>query len=688
VLADAPPLSLLLVEDSPEDAEILLHHLTKAGLRIAHLRVDTAAAMAKALTNGLWDLVLSDYSLPGFNGMQALELLQAAGIDIPFILVSGTIGEEVAVHALKAGAHDFMTKGNLTRLVPAIQRELKEASERQQRRSSEASLQELREQLIAIGEAASDAILMTNSHFHITYWNPMAERMFGYPQDYAKDQDLFKLVLDPTGREEFQRLFQDTLHLDAGPTLGRTTELTGRNKDGWEILLEVSLSTVLLGGRWNLVAILRDITQRKAIERDWMEQLHFFQTVLETIPNPVYYKDAEGRYLGCNQAFGNFVGLRKDEVIGKTLRDLAPPALAPPHLEADQEVLRGRNSLTYEVEVVHADGTARTVIESKAPFFDIEGRVTGLVGTMQDITDRRHGELEKAKLEVQLRQAQKLEAIGQLAAGIAHEINTPTQFIGDNTIFLRDAFKDLLAFLQWQRDKLAEAGLAESGREAELPALFADCQRRIAGLDLDYILDEIPKAISQTLDGVTRVARIVGAMKDFSHPGMEAKMHVDLNHSIESTLIISHNEWKYLTEVEPDYDPALPPVPCYPGEFNQVILNLVVNAAHAIEEAKAAGRLDRKGLIRISTRREGNEAVIRIEDNGIGIPEAIRTRIFEPFFTTKKLGKGTGQGLAIAHAVIVDKHKGRLSLESEVGKGTTFTIALPMDADPESKKSS
>lgn len=203
-------------------------------------------------------------------------------------------------------------------------------------------------------------------------------------------------------------------------------------------------------------------------------------------------------------------------------------------------------------------------------------------------------------------------------------------------------------------------------------------RRRLEDLDLDYLVDEIPKAIDQTNDGVSRVARIVGAMKDFSHPGAEAKVHVDLNRSIESTLIISRNEWKYLAEVETDFAPELPLVPCHPGELNQVILNLVVNAAHAIQEARERRPDQGLGHIRITTQVAEGEAVIQVSDDGCGIPEAVRERIFEPFFTTKPIGKGTGQGLAIAHAVVVDKHKGRLRFETELGRGTTFTLTLPL----------
>lgn len=664
-------LSLLMVEDSPEDAELLLNHLYEAGLQVSHLRVDNAEAMTKALQNGIWDLVLSDFSLPRFNGLEALKLLKSSGIDIPFILVSGTIGEDVAVITLKAGAHDFMTKGKLTRLVPAIERELKEAEDRRNRRNTEAALRDTQEKIGAIGEAASDAIVMVDSHFLVTYWNPMAEHMFGFPAPYAMGQDLLKLVLDSGSHQAFRDLFKATLRIDRDSSSHQSLEVTGHNKEGWELLLEVSLSTVLLSGRWHAVAIFRDITLRKAMEQEWIEQLQFFQTVLETLPTPVYYKDPDGRYMGCNRAFTDYVGLSKDELEGKTMRDFAPEDLMRPHVDADSTVVKQRASLMYEAEVRHSDGSPRTVIESKAPFFDIEGHVAGIVGTMLDITERKRGERERARLELQLRQAQKLEAIGQLAAGIAHEINTPIQFIGDNTTFLRDAFQDVLSFLATLREELEREESAPKG-------ILVTLRESLRELDVDYLVDEVPKAIDQTRDGVARVARIVGAMKDFSHPGMESKVHVDLNHSIESTLIISHNEWKYLAQVETDYAPDLPPVPCFPGELNQVILNLVVNAAHAIQEVKAKEDPDRQGVIRISTRKEGEEVVIRVEDNGTGIPDGIRQRIFEPFFTTKPIGKGTGQGLAIAHSVVVDKHKGRMDLDSEVGKGTRFSITLPL----------
>jgi signal transduction histidine kinase len=276
-------------------------------------------------------------------------------------------------------------------------------------------------------------------------------------------------------------------------------------------------------------------------------------------------------------------------------------------------------------------------------------------------------------MEVQLRHALKLESIGQLAAGIAHEINTPTQFIGDNARFLQEGFGDLTALLR-QYEKL----LASAKTEALLPKLVEETEAAVARADLDYLMAEIPKAVAQSLQGVERVTKIVRAMKDFSHPGTDEKTPVDLNKAIESTITVARNEWKYVAEMVAEFDSTLPPVPCLPGEFNQVILNLIVNAAHTIADVVGDGGKG-KGTITVSTRRAANWAEIRIRDTGAGIPEKVRDRIFEPFFTTKGVGKGTGQGLAIARSVVVDKHGGTIAFETDTGRGTTFIIRLPMN---------
>jgi PAS domain S-box-containing protein len=279
---------------------------------------------------------------------------------------------------------------------------------------------------------------------------------------------------------------------------------------------------------------------------------------------------------------------------------------------------------------------------------------------------------ERKRMEADLAQSQKMESIGQLAAGIAHEINTPIQYVGDNARFLQDAFGQFDGLLESLEGlcRIAKDGNAAEGLVGRLETVIREA-------DVEYLRDEIPKAVQQSLEGVDRVAHIVRAMKEFSHPNRGQKQPVDLNRAIETTLTISRNEWKYVADMQTDLDPALPPVPCLANDFNQVILNVVVNAAHAIAPVIGNGAQG-KGTIAVSTRREGEWAEIRIRDTGTGIPAEIRQKIFDPFFTTKEVGKGTGQGLSIAHYIVVKKHGGTITFETETGRGTTFIIRLPL----------
>lgn len=292
-------------------------------------------------------------------------------------------------------------------------------------------------------------------------------------------------------------------------------------------------------------------------------------------------------------------------------------------------------------------------------------------GTTVEIVLMGEDITEHLLLEQELAQAHKLESIGQLAAGIAHEINTPIQFIGDNIRFLSDSFASLLTMVGRTREWLA---CAESGTWA--PDMVESYEAEMRQVDLRYLTEEIPKAIAQSVEGVRRVANIVRSMKDFAHPGCVEMTNVNLNAAIESTVTVAHNEWKYVADLTTDLASDLPPVPCLFNQFNQAMLNMIVNAAHAIGDmVKGTGQ---KGRITITTRSVGEWAEIRIADTGAGIPDAIRHRIFDPFFTTKGVGKGTGQGLAITRSVVVDKHRGQIMVESEAGKGSTFIVRLPL----------
>lgn len=287
-----------------------------------------------------------------------------------------------------------------------------------------------------------------------------------------------------------------------------------------------------------------------------------------------------------------------------------------------------------------------------------------------EIVERKQAMDNLTKTKLQLVQSEKLAGIGQLAAGIAHEINTPVQYIADNVRFFQESFNDIDTHLH-ECDQLLE-----HPEEIQLASFVEKVEKSKQDVDLEYIREEVPKAIDQTLDGIAHVAKIVLSMKQFSHPGTKEMIAVNINEAIESTIIVSSNEWKYLANMETELDAGLPLVLCFPGELNQVILNIIINAAHAIGESSAQEE-DKKGLIRIQTRKQKNHVEISIHDTGPGIPEEIQNKIFDPFFTTKEVGKGTGQGLAISWSVIVDKHDGEIWFETSKN-GTSFFVKLPV----------
>jgi len=291
--------------------------------------------------------------------------------------------------------------------------------------------------------------------------------------------------------------------------------------------------------------------------------------------------------------------------------------------------------------------------------------------TLREETERLMAEREQMELELRL--AQKLEAVGQLAAGMAHEINTPIQFVGDTVGFLDDAFTDVQGLVDEYRAALAAA--VDGQPPGELARKIAAAEETA---DLEYLQERIPQAFKRASDGLERVSTIVRAMREFAHPPTTEMAPADLNAAIENTLIVSANEYKYLADLETDLA-ELPPVDCNIGDISQVLLNLIVNASHAIADAAGVtGAPDEKGTIRVSTRVDGDDVLVTVADSGCGIPDDVGTRIFDPFFTTKEVGRGTGQGLAISRTIVNDKHGGSLTFQTAPGEGTTFELRLPV----------
>jgi PAS domain S-box-containing protein len=389
--------------------------------------------------------------------------------------------------------------------------------------------------------------------------------------------------------------------------------------------------------------------------------------LLSSIESILIGLDTSGVITRWNSTAARIFGIKPEDAVGRPLHACGISWNQTPVQEIVKKSKEFRQSENLvDLRYKRCDGREGILGFRVTPLGVKNGNVVGFLWHGADVTERR---LQAS----QLLQAQKLESIGRLAAGIAHEINTPAQYVGDNTKFLNDAFASLCTLLR-SHEQLLQA--ARSGSVS--PELIAEVERTADETDSEYLLEEIPKAIEQSLEGIDRVTKIVRAMKDFSHPGTDQLKPADLNKAILSTITVSRNEWKYVAEMATDFDTNLPLVPCLLAGFNQAILNMIVNAAHAIEDANGPGR-EKKGTISVSTRRIGDWAEIRISDTGTGIPEAARAHVFDPFFTTKDPGRGTGQGLTIAHSVIVEKLGGSLNFETEAGRGTTFIIRLPIE---------
>ncbi len=517
-----------------------------------------------------------------------------------------------------------------------------------------------------ISEAAQDAILMMDHKGRITFYNRMAEKTFGWSAAEVMGKILHDLLAPRKYVEIYTAAIEHFKCTGEGGAVGHTRELTALHKEGREFPIEISLSAIRVGDDWHAIGVIRDISSRKQAEETLRASEEKFRQIVDNIGIGVMLISTDFHILELN----------------RQMREWYPEVRVEEHphcaalfrnQEEDGSCVSCPTKRTFQDGNVHegtvnwhrGDGKRQYRIVS-SPVHDIDGRVIAAIEVLDDVTERLH-------LESELQQAQKLEAVGLLAAGIAHEINTPTQYVGDNVEFLQSAYESYAKLVE-----ILRCIVTTSDDPAGLDAQIEKARDLIETSNLDYLTEQVPRALEQSLDGVGRIATIVQAMKEFSHPGTTEMTYADLNQCILSTITVSRNEWKYVAEVDTDLDMALPDVKCLPGELNQVFLNIIVNAAHAISDV-VEQHGGEKGRIFIRTQCTGTHVEVSIGDTGTGIPEKIVDRIFDPFFTTKEVGKGTGQGLSIARNVVVDKHGGTLSVISESGKGATFLISIPID---------
>lgn len=635
------PIRVLLVEDDPTFQLLVRVDFEDDPTIAVDLQMVTRLRAAEPLlAAGPFDIVLTDLNLPDSSGLDTFLTLAQWGAESPIIVFSNQSDEALAARILRRGAQDYVQK---SRLVPgALSRIVRRAIERhqyalaldlraQQLAESEASVR-------AIHEVSVDAVVVTDHEGMVQFANPAAGTMFG--------RDPAQLIGS---------------HFGFPVSADATTEVDIVRRDGSVGVAEMRVVELPWNGRQAHLASLRDITDRKlAADRLQASEERFRFLVDQVVDYAFVMLDGEGRIESWNAGAQRTSGFAAEQVLGQpwdvffSAADQAAgrPAELLQRARTDGRA-RGESWFCRQADT-------RIWVELSLTAIRGESALIGFALVVHDLTERQAAEAQRSLMESRLRNAHKLEAIGQLAAGIAHEINTPAHFIGHNLQFIEDAFDTLRLALERRA-----AGQPRAGDAALISRLMA----------------EIPHALEDGTLGVQRIASIVGAMKLLAHPGLEndrLPVPSDLNQMVESAIILSQHEWKLVAEMVRDLAPDLPLVPLHTGEISQVLLNLLINAAQAIAEAGSS----RPGRIQVTTRRSGEAVELLIADTGNGIPEAVRHRVFEPFFTTKEVGQGTGQGLAHAHAIVVGRHGGEISFECPSGQGTCFRLLLPLAVNP------
>jgi PAS domain S-box-containing protein len=606
----------------------------------------------------------------------------------------GTIAAfEISVNLLRDDANEIIgsicvgrdlsdIKKALTELAASHERLNQEITVRQH---AEAALKESRQELANIIDFLPDATFVINNEGKVIAWNKTIEELTGVKAsdmlgkgDYEyslpfygeRRPVLIDLALKP--QEEIETKYLSVER--RGAMLIGETYAPALSK---EAVCLVASASVLRGSNGSIVGAIesiRDFTETKKAEEELRRTNVEMAQLLASIPSFLIGLSPERRIIRWNRAAKEIFGINGDSVLGRPIDECGIQWDRPKMSQTIALCQKDNASIRLDdMRFLRKDGKEGFL---GVMVSSIEGKGTEPTGILllgNDVTERKI-------MESQLVQAQKLESIGLLAAGIAHEINTPAQYVGDNARFLQEAHSDLERVHDLYDQLLREVRSGNPTTE-----LVRKIEVAVEEVDLEYIRQEAPKAVQQSLEGIDRISRIVRAMKEFSHPGTDVKTNIDLNKAIESTITVARNEWKYVAEMATDFDPSLPLVPCLPAEINQVVLNMIINAGHAVADALKQNGSAQKGTITIGTHARNGHAEIRISDTGAGIPENIRSKIFDPFFTTKEVGKGTGQGLAISNSVVVDKHGGTITFESEVGKGTSFVIRLPLNQNHSEK---
>ncbi len=633
--------------------------LSKIGYRIT-VANDGFDARRILLGEDAPQLAILDANMEGISALDLCrELRGLRRQHFTYIIVLARWNEQVDRSAtLEAGADDYLHS-------PVDVRELQLRLEKGSQVILARALQRSEAFLRAITSNVNDLIFVLNDENKWRYANPSHRDYLGREPAELEGSEVTSLV-HPEDRAQIERTIDEVVH--SGMPITIKLRLCHKNGTWRHVEAHHALMRNPSGDADGVVVVARPIDDRILAEQKLQAAYSETELFFQSIPSILIGLDSEGKITRWNQTAAKSLGASSQSVVGRPIYDCGIEWVHPGIKNEVERWLQTENAYRCENLTILREGKARFLglnVRRLPPLHDNAGASFIVVGA--DITERKG-------LEDQLRQAQKLEAIGQLSAGVAHEINTPTQYVSDNVRFLKDSWQDLANLMQVGQD--LRNAVSQGPVAAEVLAEFDELSKKA---DMEYMLKEIPSAIDQSQEGLQRIAHIVRAIKEFSHPGSTEKKGVDLNKAIETTITVARNEWKYVADLEAQFDPELGLVPCLSSELNQVVLNLIVNATHAIADRISADSGE-KGKITITTRRSVPWAEIDIQDTGQGIPEEIRSRVFEPFFTTKEVGKGTGQGLALAHSVVVNLHQGQIWFDSKLGVGTTFHIRIPLEA--------
>jgi len=691
---------ILIVEDNSGDLYIIQEYLDSLGFNKQYITASNLTKAIEILKSNIIEVVILDLGLPDSNGVETITKLRSDFPEVAILALTGSTDHHLAVEALKAGIQDYLIKDELTKhnLYRAIFYILERKKTAMQIKKNEERLLSIvrilqdKENSIDkfLNTALEEALRITTSkigficfyneekrEFIMNSWskNVMNECLIEQPpMTYQLDNtgiwgDVVRqrkpIILNDYNEPHPQKKGCPEGHAKLFNFLGVPvikddliiSVVAVANKNGDYDNIDVLQLTLLMDAVFNVAE-----GKKANLEKDKLIK------AIEQSTDTILITDTKGVIQYANPAFEKTTGYSVIEAKGKTPKILNSGVHDKSfYINLWGKLLSGEK---WQGTFINKkkDGTLYTEEASISPVYNLNNQLINFVAVKRDITETMLLNKQKEELQTQLLHAQKMESIGHLAAGIAHELNTPLQYVGDNVKFLQESFNDLINLSKNCASFMRNKELIKND--------FSELRNSIENIDIDFLESETPAAFKQTLEGIAHLSKIVKAMKEFSHPDVDYKVAADINRLIESTVTIARNEWKYVSVVELDLDGTLPVVNCLPGEFNQVVLNLIINASHAIEEKY--GKNNIKGTIKISTKLKEQGVEIKVTDNGIGIPEEIKCKIYNPFFTTKEVGKGTGQGLAISHAIIVNKHNGSLVCESTEGEGASFIITLPL----------